>query len=138
MRGLVATHGGIAKELVQVVEMIMGPGSGLDALSNYGKSAPDLTGEIKAWLQGSAGGDHQTGGDPSAPAILFIDDLAGSCATSARLASVSSPQVAIVSGVNLAMLLGFVTWREELDFDELVQRLVDKGRNAIGRLGGTA
>ncbi len=131
MRGLVATHGGIGAELVEVVTMIMGPAEGLAGLSNHGKSASDLTVEIASWLRGDA--------DPSAsgmePAIIFIDDYGGSCANAAQLACRPGDPVAVVSGVNLAMLLGFVTWREELDLDELVQRLIERGRTAITRLG---
>ena len=34
------------------------------------------------------------------------------------------------------MLLGFLTWRENDEFDELVSRLVRKGREAITVVGG--
>jgi mannose/fructose-specific phosphotransferase system component IIA len=44
-------------------------------------------------------------------------------------------QIVILSGVNLAMLLGFVTWRPSLDLAELAQKLVEKGREAITRIG---
>ncbi len=134
MRGLVATHGGIGAELVEVVAMIMGPGTGLEALSNHGKSAGDLTAEIAAWLRGP----HGDGADTAEPAIIFIDDYGGSCANAAQLACRPADPVAMVSGVNLAMLLGFATWREELDLEGLVLRLVERGRNAITRLGGAS
>jgi len=65
----------------------------------------------------------------------MIDDYAGSCATAAQLAARDRENVAIISGVNLAMLLGFVTWRDSSDFDELVRKVVQKGREAITMLG---
>ncbi len=136
MRGLVATHGGIGAELVRVVEMIMGPGSGLTALSNQGKSAQDLTGEMGDWLRTDPARCQADEEGSIEPVVLFLDDYAGSCANSAQLASGGADLVAIVSGVNLAMLLGFVTWRDDLDFEDLVVRLVGRGRDAITRLGG--
>jgi mannose/fructose-specific phosphotransferase system component IIA len=66
----------------------------------------------------------------------MLDDYGGSCATCAQLASGGDPHVAVISGVNLAMLLGFVTWRETTDFGELPNRLVRKGREAILLVGG--
>ncbi len=136
MRGLVATHGGIGAELVRVVEMIMGPDSCLTPLSNHGKSAQDLTSEIKAWLD-VTGPESQNGGEGvSEPVVIFLDDYAGSCANAAQLAGNGLDSVALVSGVNLAMLLGFVTWCDDLDFEELVVRLIGRGRDAITRIGG--
>lgn len=125
MRGLVMTHGGIGRELVNVIAMIMGEVSGLTAMSNHGKSAQDITTEIKGWLAE----------EPGEHAVIFIDDYGGSCANAAQLACGPEPQAAILSGVNLAMLLGFVTWREGTEFPVLVRKLVDKGREAITTVG---
>ena len=40
-----------------------------------------------------------------------------------------------MTGVNLAMLLDFVTWRDGLELPQLARRLVDKGRHAIAIIG---
>jgi PTS system mannose-specific IIA component len=125
---LVMTHGGIAEELVRVTEMILGPVEGLTFLSNAGKSAETITAEVDKWLTTVSKAD--------AGRVILLDDYGGSCATSAQLASRDDPSVAIISGVNLAMLLGFVTWRENTDFTELPARLVQKGREAIVLVGG--
>jgi PTS system mannose-specific IIA component len=121
------THGAIGVELVRVVEMILGPIEGLTALSNAGKSAGDLELEVTAWLASDESPDGE---------IILIDDYGGSCANAAILASGDSPQRAILSGVNLAMLLGYVTWRDRADHPELVAKLVHKGREAITIVGG--
>lgn len=129
IRALVITHGNIGTELVRVTGLILGPVEGLAALGNSGKSLADLRTAISAWLaEGDAAG--ATGG------IVFVDDYGGSCATAAQLACGHDPTRAILSGVNLAMLLGFLTWREGDEFEELVGRLVRKGREAITRVGG--
>jgi len=123
INGLVITHGDVGRELVRVVEMILGPVDGLVALTNSGKSVQELTGEIGAHL--AATGEGEVRGT-----LLFIDDFGGSCANAAQLAAAESGEP-ILTGVNLAMLLDFATWRESMEAGELSRRLVEKGREAI-------
>jgi len=126
INGLVITHGDVGRELVRVVEMILGPVDGLTALTNSGKSVQALTGEIGELL--SASGEGETRGT-----LLFIDDFGGSCANAAQLAAAEGGEP-ILTGVNLAMLLDFATWRESMEAGELSRRLVEKGREAIAVL----
>ena len=129
IRALVITHGNIGVELVRVTGLILGPVEGLSAMTNSGKSLADLRAEIDAWLaEGAASG--------AVGAVILVDDYGGSCATASQLACGHEPTRAIISGVNLAMLLGFLTWRENDEFAELVGRLVRKGREAITLVGG--
>lgn len=134
IRGLVITHGDIGRELVRVTELILGPVEGLAAMSNSGKAADDITAEITAWLAEGENDGQKAGSGPNQQLIL-LDDYGGSCATCAQLACGPNSSTAIVSGVNLAMLLGFVTWRESGDFEHVVAKVVQKGREAILRLG---
>ncbi len=127
IRALVITHGNIGGELVRVVEMILGPVAGLTTLSNAGKSGADVQADVAAWLAA----DSDKNGE-----IIFIDDYGGSCANAAILACGENSDRAIISGVNLAMLLGYVTWRDRDDHSELVSKLVHKGREAITLVGG--
>ena len=131
IRALVITHGDIGRELVRVTKMILGPVEGLTAMTNMGKSAITITDEIKDWLVSAP--DADTGPDQK---LILLDDFGGSCATSAQLACGKDPDAAIISGVNLAMLLGFVTWRDTGDFGDLVAKTVQKGREAIVQVGG--
>ncbi len=131
IRALVMTHGRIGQELVGVVEMILGPIEGLEFLSNHGLSGDDLQEKVGQWLKAGPA----AGGDEAVPSMIFIDDFGGSCGVAAQLCCGQNRDVAIVSGVNLAMLLGFVTWREDSDLDGLVRQIVQKGRESIVRLG---
>lgn len=128
-RTLIITHGAIGIELKNVVEMILGPIEGLEAMTNSGKSGTEITKDVSTWL------DECCTDSEDVPSLIMIDDYAGSCATAAQLAARDRQNVAIISGVNLAMILGFVTWRESSDFDELVRKVVQKGREAITMLG---
>lgn len=125
MRALVITHGGIGDELVKVAEMILGPQEGLSAATNAGRSATTLQDLVGQWLEAGSG-----------PCLVMVDDYGGSCASAAQLACGERAECYILGGVNLAMVLGFLTWRETSEPEELVQRIVDKGREAIVRLGG--
>jgi len=129
LHGLVVTHGGLGRELIRVVELILGPVTGLDHVSNQGRSALELTSAIQDWL---------TALPADAGAFLLVDDIGGSCANAAKLACGESSETMILSGVNLALLLGFVTWRDSYSATELSQKLVEKGRHAIARIGPAA
>jgi len=126
MKAMVITHGNIGAELVAVVEMIIGPVDGLSSMTNHGKSTDDMVSEINAWLEN----------DPTDYSLILVDDYGGSCAVASQLASAQRDDISILGGVNLAMLLGFVTWRENSDMEDLVGRLVSKGREAITVIGG--
>jgi mannose/fructose-specific phosphotransferase system component IIA len=126
IRCLVLTHGQVGPALVKVVELILGPVEGLTAESNEGRSAKEMTEVVRGWLTA----------DQQARSLILIDDYGGSCANAAQLAARTDLPVVILSGVNLAMLLGFATWRDDLELEELAQRLIAKGREAIARVGG--
>lgn len=134
VRVLVLTHGRFGRELVAVVEKILGPVSGIDVMSNEGRSAPQLADDVRRWLDSGAAIDlsDRSAGVPAA--MILIDDHGGSCATAALCAEAEGPPAIVIGGLNLAMLLGLIIWRESLEPQELADRLVEKGRQAIVRV----
>ncbi len=120
IQGLIITHGELGRELVRVVAMIMGPVDGLTALSNTDQSLPELGERIAAWAAAA----------PAEELLVFTDDFGGSCTTAARLA-LRGRSARLLTGVNLAMLLDFAAWRDELPLPELAARLVRTGREAV-------
>jgi len=120
-KGIVLAHGAMAHGLVDAVRRIAGGAAdALAPLSNEGKSPLDLKEEL----------DRLAG---EAPTILFADLLSGSCGMAALVAARDSDQRAVVCGVNLPVLLDFVFHRD-LPLEELVPRLVGKGRDGIRSL----
>lgn len=118
VRGILFTHGLMAQGMVDAVRRISGAGEeALVPLSNDGRGPPELLEEIDRLAA-------------EAPAIVFTDLLAGSCATAARISSHERDDRAVICGVNLPMLLDFVFHRE-MPLDELVDRLVTKGREGM-------
>ena len=118
VRGIVVGHGGMAQGLLDAVARIAGDkGSGLVAVSNEGKGPEQLRND----LERAAG---------EGPALVFVDLESGSCGIAAAYTCRDRARRAVLCGVNLPMLLDFVFHRT-LPLDELVERLVEKGRGAI-------
>ncbi len=117
-RGIVVAHGVMARGLVDAVRRIAGEAAdALDAVSNDGLGPRELAAAVEA----AAG---------AGPVIVFSDLVAGSCALAAFASCRESADRAVVCGVNLPILLDFVFHRD-MPLEELVARLVDKGRQAI-------
>lgn len=118
LRGVIVSHAGLAEALVEAVRAITGVNDALVPVSNEGCDQPALLERI-AEAMGSG------------PAVLFIDLPGGSCLTSAvRYARKGGADVAVVTGVNLAMLLDFVFHREATPADA-ARRAADAGGKAI-------
>jgi mannose/fructose-specific phosphotransferase system component IIA len=118
VRGVVVGHGDMARGLVDAVRQIAGTqADALLAISNDGKAPAQLAQEL----------DDAAG---SGPVIVFTDLQSGSCGVAAAYTCRDRERRAIVCGVNLPMLLDFVFHRA-VSLPELVERLVDKGREAI-------
>jgi len=125
VRGIVVGHGDMPRGLVDAVQRIAGDkASGLAAVSNQGKG-PDV---LRAEVASAAG---------PGSAIVFVDIHSGSCGLAAAYACRGCAGRAVISGVNLPMLLDFVFHRH-LALDALVTRLVDGGRAAIRAATGAS
>jgi mannose/fructose-specific phosphotransferase system component IIA len=113
VRGVVVAHGELASALVRVVEGISGVKGALEPVTNVSCSPDELADRVaRAVGEG--------------PAVIFADMATGSCGFAGqRIARAGN--VAVVSGVNLPMLLDFVFHRE-MDFRALAERVVEKGR----------
>jgi len=119
LRGVVVAHGDLADALIRAVERIAGPADGaLVSLSNEGLG-PEGIRERLTELVGDG------------PAVVFTDLREGSCGLAARQVCTGRPGHVVVTGANLPVLLDFVMKRH-LPLDELVKRLVERGRNSIG------
>lgn len=118
VRGLVVAHASVAAGLVDAVARIAGPeADALRALSNEG-CGPEHLRERLGELLGEG------------PAVVFTDLGSGSCAFAARHIALQRPRTAVITGVNLPILLDFV-FNRTLPLAELVPRLVEKGRAGV-------
>jgi mannose/fructose-specific phosphotransferase system component IIA len=117
-RGIVVAHGNMAEGLVDAARKISGVEDGvLIPVSNQGKSPPALQEEIDRLLEEGA-------------AVVFTDLPSGSCALAARMCCRAHPSQALITGVNLPILLDFL-FNRHLPMTELVPRLVSKGIGSV-------
>jgi len=68
-----------------------------------------------------------------APSVLFVDHCGGSPFVACKELHSRQPRHALLTGVNLPMLLSFFTKRDRLPFDELVQTVEADGHRGIQR-----
>ncbi len=118
VQGIVLAHGTMAGGIVDAVARISGvAGGALVSVSNEGKSPEALEAELEEILGGG-------------PVVFFTDLPSGSCAVAARVCCQGESNAAVISGVNLPILLDFVFHRD-LPLEELVPRLMRKGREGL-------
>lgn len=118
---MVLAHAELANALVAAVEAIAGAGHGLIAVSNTGCDRAAIIKRLEEALG-------------PRPAVVFADMPGGSCSFGAAAFARGRPDVRVVSGVNLAMLLDFVFHRS-LSAPEAAERAVSTGRTAVSAVG---
>lgn len=117
LRGVIVSHGDLARQLVDAVAAITGDTDAFSAVSNVGTTPEELCQRI----------DDAVG---QQPAVVFVDMPAGSCLQAALTELHQRGDLAVVAGVNLPMLLDFV-YHRDADASATAERLVEKGRTAI-------
>jgi mannose/fructose-specific phosphotransferase system component IIA len=117
LRGIIVSHAAVAQALVAAVGVITGIEDALTPVSNEGCGTEALAERLR-----DAVGEG--------PAVLFVDLPGGSCMTSSTRYAKQHADIAVVTGVNLAMLLDFVFHRDVTPA-EAARRAVDAGAKAI-------
>jgi len=125
---VVVTHGQLAAELVNSAEMIVGDLPHFAAVSigwhDEVERAREDIGQAIARVRASAGdADEQT------PVLVLTDMFGG---TPANLAvTFVTPQVEVITGVNLPMLIKLARPQKQTDLVSLAREMREHGRNAI-------
>ncbi|MBP2647075.1 MAG: phosphotransferase system enzyme component [Gemmatimonadetes bacterium] len=117
LRGVIVCHGGLARALMDATAQISGVSDALTPVSNSGCDRGDLEARVAAAVG-------------TGPTVVFVDMASGSCLFAVLRRLRERPNVRVVTGVNLAMLLDFVFHRD-LSPDEAATRAVEIGEKAI-------
>lgn len=99
MQGIVVSHAQLAEAMVEAVAEITGQREALLPVSNEGCSRAILADRLRQAI-----GDR--------PAVVFVDLPGGSCLQAAIGYLRTHRDIAVVAGVNLAMLVDFVYHRD--------------------------
>jgi mannose/fructose-specific phosphotransferase system component IIA len=121
VRAVILTHGTLGKELMAVVEGVLGPQSDADVLSNFGMSLDQIIQSAQSTLSGDS-------------LIFFVDFCGGSPYVACKTLQQSHPECAVISGVNMPMLFSFFTKRSQLTFQALVEMVESDGHRGIQRI----
>lgn len=117
-QGVIVAHGTMAAGLVDAVRKIAGHAAdALIPLTNEDRTPQDLRKELEAIAD-------------NGPVVVFADLQSGSCGMAAFSSCRGGKERAVICGVNLPVLLDFVFHRD-LPLDDLIPRLVSKGREGI-------
>ena len=120
--GIIITHGNLAEELLATVKMIVGETYDCYAMSGSELCDEDVARRIDE-LVSTNGGERR--------AVVFVDYFGGSCSASTIRATRSHPEIRVISGVNLPILLDFVNKQDTFDLDEIVDHLLKRGQESI-------
>ena len=119
--GIIVTHGELADELCHTTELIVGKLSGCYAISGSDFCDEEVIGRIKEIIAGA----------PDSRTIIFVDYFGGSCCINSVRAVKGLKGVQVISGVNLPILLDFITKRDSIAFQDMVEHLINRGKESV-------
>ncbi len=115
-----ASHGRLAKEMLNSAEMIMGPQENIIALALEPNDDPmKLKESIKESVEKVTGDEG---------VIVLVDLMGGSPSNAA--AYVAKEGIPVITGMNLSILLELIGMRYSMT-DELIQNIIEAGKEGI-------
>ena len=120
--GIIICHGQLDGELLNAAEKILGKEDQVYAFSNHDISSKTLYLNVREVVTA-----HQL-----RRIVVMVDRRCGSCWTAGRVLARDFPDIKVLSGVNIPMLLSFLTKRNRLNYEELVEAMVEDTHRGIG------
>ena len=118
---IVATHGNMGAALIDTTGKIIGPVENVSVMSNEKLSIKDFTEKldllVREWEE------HDI--------LIMVDFFGGSCWHAAQVVKRKKQNVALITGVNLPMLLAFLNKRNSYRLPELVDYLIESSCKGI-------
>ncbi len=122
VRAIIAAHGSLAAGIVSAVDQITGRGAAFRAVSNSGLCLDDIQSTLERAL------------DETGARVIFTDLPAGSCTMAVRKLLRARPDVTLVTGINLSLLLDFAM-QDEGDPVVAAHAAVERGRASMAAHG---
>jgi len=117
---LLVMHADLASALLRAAERVTGPFDDVTVLSNDGLSGPELERRIEEAVAGWAHGG-----------LVLTDFWGGSCHICGSAALRGHGEIALLTGINLPVLIDYLHNRDRYGVDELAERLSRKGQESI-------
>ena len=119
---VILTHGDLCFGLKNTLEQMMGKQEGLLAISNLGVGNDQIGSKLRKIVNEDRFKEGM---------VIFVDLFGSSCWQISRMVASEDRNVAVLSGVNLPMLVKFFSKREALPFEELVSSVQEGGERGI-------
>ena len=119
---VIITHGKVAEALLASVELIAGPLKKVIAVSVDSKKGVDRA--LKDIRQAIERVDSGSG-------VLILTDMFGGSASNLSLSFLSEKRIAVVTGVNLPMLIKLSSYHQGHSLEEIKETICTYGREKI-------
>lgn len=114
-------QGNLPRALLESAKAIVPDTEGVTALSNFECPVDGLKQRLEQAIRDLPEGD----------VVVFADMFGSSCANAGLEVRRGRSRVAVLSGVNLSMVVRFLYHRQKKSFAELIPFLVETGRTAV-------
>ncbi len=123
--GLIVTHGPMAPALIKAAETILGQVTQIYGFSTTDLSIHDILENIDKIVKED---------DWPAETLVMVSLKGGSCWNAAVMAARQHNNIEVISGVNLSMLLSFLTKRDSNSLKDLATLALEDGKRGIDKL----
>ncbi|MCI0496564.1 hypothetical protein L0Z72_16300 [candidate division KSB1 bacterium] len=120
--GIIVTHGPMAQALIKAAETILGKVTYTYGFSTTDLALPTIIEKIGQIIQSD---------DWTAETLILVSLKGGSCWHAAVTTKKQHQHVEVISGVNLSMLLSFLTKREAHQLPDLTTLVLQDGIRGI-------
>ncbi|MGB2907551.1 MAG: PTS sugar transporter subunit IIA [Candidatus Aminicenantaceae bacterium] len=120
--GIIVSHGKLGEELLNALNIILGEAVNIEAISI---GWYDDVEESKLKINQSLKRVDQKNG------VLIFTDMFGGTPSNLSLTFLKDGQVEIITGVNLPMLIKFVSLQRSYNLKEVAKKVVEQGKNNI-------
>jgi PTS system mannose-specific IIA component len=120
--GVIVSHGKLAEEILNALTIIIGEAVNIEAISI---GWYDDVEESKKKINKSLKSVNQKNG------VVIFTDMFGGTASNLSFSFLKNDQVEIITGVNLPMLIKFVSLQRSNNLKELVKKVVEQGKKNI-------
>ena len=120
--GLIVSHGKLAEELLNALTIIIGEAVNIEAISI---GWYDDVEESKKKISQSLKRIDQKNG------VVIFTDMFGGTASNLSFSFLKNDQVEIITGVNLPMLIKFVSLQRNNDLKEVAKKVFEQGKKNI-------
>jgi PTS system mannose-specific IIA component len=120
--GVIVSHGQLGEAMINTVEMIVGHVENLiavsiDVMTEVESSREQIKHAIKTVNHGAG--------------VIIFTDMFGGTPSNISLSFLDDPQIEVITGANLAMLLHLSTSDREVPLPDIVQALKQRGQENI-------